>query len=587
MKSSIYRVWVALLSLVMLAGLGSALGPGSVQAQEPPGTSQAAAPAGAIEEIVEMRARHRKVFRYNETPRLVDGQAVERRTMQVSLASLHYPDAAGQWQDVDLRPVDAGSAYRVDKTNAPVGLPRLGSEALVIQAGKETISVRLVGASGAQASLATAPGATQATQVAFADLLPQTDIAYQAEPDGLREFITLKGPGHPTVFTFEVATALKMSLADGAVVFTNAAGEAVGQFTRPWVTAPGAPPVTRWGTLSLDGTRLTMTLPDLSGLAYPIVVDPTYNVSLTGSANDGYAVPAWSSWNATDVRVNLGKGLSGETYNTALRWDTATTIPQGTNITSAYVKFVADNSQGNSVTYVNIKGAGSNDNDVIDNYTEWNSIPRTSASVGWTIPAWTAMTVYTSPDIASVIQEAVNHSGFNGAFLLFFDDNGSTAGATRSAYSYDGSSTYAPQLEVNYDVKASVLKLYFSDIANATAVYVLSGTDISSIQVDAADNRGSGFGSFSTAFVTALGGSTLATNCTGYYTEARWRADYSTASTNIKWRVRVPASKTAKDDASPSCTTHTTTESHAFWAYRSDPIPSGSHDFVMGLGIWP
>ena len=133
MKLGISRVWIALLSLVMLAGLSGGLGSGAVQAQEPP-MGQAIAPTGAMEEIVEMRARNRKVFRYNETPRLVDGQEVERRTMQVSLASLHYPDAAGKWQDVDTRPVDAGREYRVDKTNAPLRLPKLGADPLVIQA---------------------------------------------------------------------------------------------------------------------------------------------------------------------------------------------------------------------------------------------------------------------------------------------------------------------------------------------------------------------------------------------------------------------------------------------------------------------
>lgn len=586
MQSRIIGMVMAALSLVMLLSLSGSWGQPTALAQEPQ-VGQANASSGTTEEIVEMRARHRKVFRYTETPRLVNGQEVERRTMQVSLASLHYPDAGGLWQDVDTRPVDAGNQYRVDKTNAPVGLPKLGSEPLVIQAGQDSISVRLVGASGAQASLATAPGATEANQVAFANLLPQTDIAYQAEPDGLREFITLKGPGHPTVFTFEVATALKMSLEDGAIVFHNAAGEAVGQFTRPWVTVPGSPPVTRWGTLSLDGTKLTMTLPDLKGLAYPIVVDPTYNVSLTGSANDGYAVPAWSSWNATDVRVNLGKGLSGETYNTALRWTSATSIPQGTNITSAYVWLRADNSQSTITTAITIKAARNSDNDAIDNYTEWSSTSRTTASVGWTIPAWTAMGLYASPDIASVIQEAVNDSGFNGAFLLFFDDNGSTAGATRSAYSYDGSTTYAPQLEVNYDVKGSTLRLFFTDKDNGTAEYAMTSSDIASIQVDAAENRGSGFGSYSTNFVTYSGVGGAAGNCLGYSVEGRWRADYSTAATNIKWRARIPTNKTAKDNATPACTTHTTNQANTVWGYRSDPIPAGSHEFVLGLGIWP
>lgn len=445
--------------------------------------------------------------------------------------------------------------------------------------------MRLVGATSAPASLAAAPGATQANQVAFANLLPQTDIAYQVEPDGVREWITLKAAGHPTVFSFEVTTALKMSLADGAVVFSNAAGEAVGHFTRPWVTVPGSPPVTRWGTLSLDGTLVTMTLPDLSGLAYPIVVDPTFTVN--AGANDGYTVPAWSSWNSTDVRVNLGKGLSGETYNTALRWTSATSIPQATNITSANVQLRADNSQNATTTAVTIRAARNSDNDAIDNYTEWSGTLRTTASVAWTIPAWTAMTVYTSPDIASVIQEAVNHSGFDGAFLLFFDDNGSTAGATRSAYAYDGSSTYAPQLQVNYDVKLSILRLFFTDKDNGTAEYAMTSTDIASIQVDAAENRGSSFGSYSTNFVTYAGVGGAAGNCLDYSVEGRWRADYSTAATNIKWRARIPTNKTAKDNATPACTAHTTNQANTIWAYRSDPIPTGSHEFVIGIGIWP
>ena len=136
MKSRVMSVITATLSLVMLLSLSARWDRPTALAQAPEHPSQVSAPAptGAMEEIVEMRARTRKVFRYNETPRLVDGQEVERRTMQVSLASLHYPDAAGKWQDVDTRPVDAGREYRVDKTNAPLRLPKLGADPLVIQA---------------------------------------------------------------------------------------------------------------------------------------------------------------------------------------------------------------------------------------------------------------------------------------------------------------------------------------------------------------------------------------------------------------------------------------------------------------------
>lgn len=249
MKPPITRLWLGLLGLLMLLALSI------VAAKSPAAAQEAVAQpgAGAKEEVIEMRARNHKVFKYTEVPRIVNGNEIERRTMQVSVASLHYQDANGLWQDVDITPVDAGSEYRVDKTNAPVRLPKAGSDPLVIKAGNETITVRLEGARPSTS-------VRQDSRVQFSDILPQTDIAYAAEPDGVREFITLKAAGHPSTFTFHVTTPLAMSLEEGEVVFRNGAGEAVGSLARPWLTVPGSPPTTRWGNLSLDGNRVTMRL---------------------------------------------------------------------------------------------------------------------------------------------------------------------------------------------------------------------------------------------------------------------------------------------------------------------------------------
>ena len=78
MQSRIIGMVMAALSLVMLLSLSGSWGQPTALAQEPQ-VGQANASSGTTEEIVEMRARHRKVFRYTETPRLVNGQEPTRR----------------------------------------------------------------------------------------------------------------------------------------------------------------------------------------------------------------------------------------------------------------------------------------------------------------------------------------------------------------------------------------------------------------------------------------------------------------------------------------------------------------------------
>lgn len=269
-----------------------------------------------------------------------------------------------------------------------------------------------------------------------------------------------------------------------------------------------------------------------------------------------------------------------------MRWDNATAIPQGTNITSAYVKFVADNIQSNTITYVTIKAAGSNDTDAIDNYTEWNSIPRTTASVNWVIGAWTYDTVHSTPDIKTVVQEAVNHAGFDGKFVFFFDDAGSSAGATRSAFSHEGNSGKAAILEVNYDVLRTYLWLNFTDKSNGTAEYYMSGTDISGLTVDVANDTGSGFGTYMSGVINTVTSAspTVLCNSVYYHAQGRWIVDIASGATNSKWRVRVPSGTAVVNS---SCTSLTTSEAHSNWVTRTSSLGSSVQPFSLGLGYWP
>jgi len=86
---------------------------------------------------------------------------------------------------------------------------------------------------------------------------------------------------------------------------------------------------------------------------------------------------------------------------------------------------------------------------------------HTTAMVNWDdIGSWTAESEYDSPDISSVIQEIVNRAGWasgNDLVLFWEDFDGRSSKALnvwRSAHSYDGDTTKAPLLTIDY--KAAV-----------------------------------------------------------------------------------------------------------------------------------
>lgn len=130
-------------------------------------------------------------------------------------------------------------------------------------------------------------------------------------------------------------------------------------------------------------------------------------------------------------------------------------IPAGARVTTAYLTFTADtpdwpntNSGAASAT---IRGQTA-DNPGTFTYSDFNVSSRatTSASASWSnIPAWTTGQSYQSPDLAAVVQEIVNRSGWSSGNSMVFIINGS---GSRTAHSYEGSSSQAPRLTVNYVV---------------------------------------------------------------------------------------------------------------------------------------
>jgi len=134
-------------------------------------------------------------------------------------------------------------------------------------------------------------------------------------------------------------------------------------------------------------------------------------------------------------------------------------IPQGATIESAYLKFIADLDYTVTIVKTRIKGEAADNANIFTNIDNYIARTRTTAYVDWlNIPAWYAETLYTSPDIKTIIQEIINRSGWasGNALVLFWDENGSSkkAGCARAGYAWDANPSKATLLEITYSVLA-------------------------------------------------------------------------------------------------------------------------------------
>lgn len=134
------------------------------------------------------------------------------------------------------------------------------------------------------------------------------------------------------------------------------------------------------------------------------------------------------------------------------------TIPQGANVTNAYIQFTAK-SDDSDATNLTIYGEDiDNAPTFTDTTNNITSRTKTSASVAWSnVPAWTSGAAgadQQTPDIKTIIQEIVNRSGWSSgnSLVIIIDGTGE-----RTAESEDGSSADAPLLVVNYTIPLATL----------------------------------------------------------------------------------------------------------------------------------
>jgi type IV pilus assembly protein PilY1 len=203
------------------------------------------------------------------------------------------------------------------------------------------------------------------------------------------------------------------------------------------------------GAMTLNADRLTMVELASGGATVANV-----NVRIDNGNDDveqrGSGVLDSSSFTSSDLEFME----DGSTQTIGLRFNNVN-VPQGATITSADVEFEIDEDDGATGVGVKITGQASDNASAFQNGSKVSDLARTSADVAWTIntgsPHQPNAKLYT-PNIASIIQETVNRSGWtnNSSLVLIFEYISDSDNGVRIVESFNGESANAPLLRVNY-----------------------------------------------------------------------------------------------------------------------------------------
>jgi len=197
-----------------------------------------------------------------------------------------------------------------------------------------------------------------------------------------------------------------------------------------------------------DGT----TIHEGNVWSFTVVNIETVEYQVSSDQDDGYAANEnLQNMDFAYLKVGFSSFVEMPYYMSGMVFRNMN-IPKGTEIVSAHLKIRSYNSQLSDIVYGRIQAEASDDAAGIDAYRSIGTLPNTNASVDWDLDEpWSADTWYTSPDVASVIQEIINRSGWlEGNSLAIIYSTRKNEGVYRNISSFNRGSDYAPILEITY-----------------------------------------------------------------------------------------------------------------------------------------
>ncbi len=176
---------------------------------------------------------------------------------------------------------------------------------------------------------------------------------------------------------------------------------------------------------------------------------PTIEKRISVSSHD--AEIDGSLWQDTLDRLRMGQTLS--VYHNYMHF-AGLSIPQGATITAAYIRFVSKTAQSGLAVHLDIDGEAIDNASVYTSVSTWAARSKTSV-VDWDdLPAWAIDEVVDTPSLVSIIQAIVDRLGWSSGnnMNISIEEAGSDYFAYREPRSYDGDSSKAPLLHVEWTV---------------------------------------------------------------------------------------------------------------------------------------
>jgi len=176
-----------------------------------------------------------------------------------------------------------------------------------------------------------------------------------------------------------------------------------------------------------------------SGIFYPVV-----------GGDDGFIYG--TSFSATTDHLTMGD--AGDSRSIFVRFVNVT-IPQGSLITSAFVRLRAYTSDAEISAHFNLYFNATGNAVAPTSYSEYNNLLKTSAVAWNNVAAWSTAVKYDTPSLVNNLQEVVDRSDFasGNAVMALFCNNGSDANAHRAASAIEHGTTEV-ELHVEWDLAA-------------------------------------------------------------------------------------------------------------------------------------
>jgi hypothetical protein len=271
--------------------------------------------------------------------------------------------------------------------------------------------------------------------VHYQDAWNDTDVCLEVMPNGVKETIILKSDRAPFSFSFEVDGPLEDDLTAGRMRLQPA-----------WLQDANGERRDVSQTIRREGDKTYIDLEaDVTGLTYPIEIDPTVTIQPDGTAvKDAYVLKTTTFNYGTDIGLRVGGNDASRSY---LQFDLSS-IPNGADVVSASLTLLHAGyyNQLNITVQCFLVTQTWNETTIT-----WNTQPTFDSNI-----SSSSLNFYTGStgqlrtwDIKNIVSNWIS-TGVNNGLVLKQTD---TAGAEAIFYSSDNSSaTDRPKLTISYNL---------------------------------------------------------------------------------------------------------------------------------------